>query len=124
LDSVPICSSPCDVSEKPPSPTQNAENDAGVALQLATGTTHEPETLEYEAGAAGSADETAYPAQFELVDVAALATAGTTNATATVARSASRFGIRHTRPYAVKTALRKEENPRWTRVLLSTTRSR
>jgi hypothetical protein len=58
-DSVPICSSPCEVSAKPPSPTQNAENEAGLALQLATGTTQEPETLEYAAGVAGSTDETA-----------------------------------------------------------------
>ncbi len=58
-DSVPICSSPCDVSAKPPSPTQNAENEAGLALQFATGTTHEPDRLVYETGAAGSAAVTA-----------------------------------------------------------------
>jgi hypothetical protein len=88
-DSVPICSSPCDVSAKPPSPTQNAENEAGLALQLATGTTQEPDTLVYATGAVGSAAPTAYPAQFELVDVPALATAGTANATAAVATTAS-----------------------------------
>jgi hypothetical protein len=81
------------VSEKPPSPTQNAENEAGLALQLATGTTQEPDTLVYAAGVAGSADETAYPAQFELVDVAALAAAGTTNATTAVARTPSTLGM-------------------------------
>jgi len=37
--------------------------------------------------------ETAYPAQFELVEVAALATAGTANATPTVARTASGLSI-------------------------------
>ena len=88
-DSVPICSSPCEVSEKPPSPTQNVENRAGPALQFAAGCTQVPDTLVYVTGAAGSGDATAYPAQFELVEVAALASAtGIASAAAAMARSA------------------------------------
>jgi len=99
------------VSEKPPSPTQNAEKAAGLALQFAAGCTHVPDTLVYATGVAESADATAYPAQFELVDVAALATPGTADAAATVARSASSFGMRLRKPCELKKALRIEEDP-------------
>ena len=60
--SVPICSSACEVSLKPPSPTQNAAYVFAPVVQDAAGSTHVPETLVKESGtgsvpsAVGAAD--------------------------------------------------------------------